>query len=183
MSKEKYLGMIVGRQQSIQQKYLQEELKKEKMAQSLASAFALTDVIDIWEAAKDVMIQDPFAKPASAGITIPLGKCGKYVRYQGQVIGLSIKNELLSGPAWKCVKTKTGGVLYYMQQFNNWNTERFAYHGTKTPKGASYTAADVRDSFLEFMVRVIPPVALAGIEPVVLDANDRTTKRKLLAPA
>jgi hypothetical protein len=182
MTKEKYLGMIVGRQQALQQVYLQEELAKEKKEQALANIFAHTDIVNIWDAAKDVLISNPFGIKLG-GVSVPLSKCGNYIKRRGYIIGLRICSELIGGPEWRCKRTKTGAVFYHMQQPHNWDSEKFCYSGTKTPKNVDYTEHDMRDAFLSFMVRVVPPAALTGIEPVLFDSLDRKSTRKLLATA
>lgn len=183
MTKEKYLGMIVGRQQAIQQVYLQEELAKEKKEQALANIFAQTDIVNIWDAAKDVLISNPFGCNKQGGVSVPLSKCGSYIKRRDHIVGLRICNELLGGPEWRCKRTKTGAIFYFMQQPHNWDNERFCYSGTKTPKNVDYTEHDMRDAFLSFMGRVVPPAALTGIDPVLIDSLDRKPTRKLLAPA
>lgn len=185
MSTEKqahYLGVVVGHRKRLEQRAAQDEQSKELKAKQLAIAFAATDIENIWIAAKDIITWHYSAKKRLLGVGVQLGKCGALKKQRGMTCGLKITDKLYGGPEWSCRRDSEGRVHYYAQQPSPiWDADRFPFTGRQTTKGEFYTADDMRESFIQFLLVALPPNALDGIEAVSFDAHEKAkTKRKVL---
>ena len=190
MTEEKqahYLGVIAGYRTKLSESAQQDEQRKELKARKLAAAFAATDIESIWTAAKDIVIPHYLVAKRMCGVGVRLGACGVIKTRRGMAYALKINSKLYGGPEWSC--RLTGGsaetVRYYAQQPSPfWDEKRFDFSGELTKAGAPYTADDMRESFIQFLLIATPPNSFDNIAPVTLEQHTKIkTKRKVIAIA